>query len=181
MDWTNKNNFLKWIVGILLVLNIVTVTIIWTHILDKEPPVPGNYNRPPDPVKLMQKELALTDIQAKLFEEKRKILFEASDRLFDEMRTLENMLKEKLFEKEYDVTLVDSITYRIGSIQTELEKLRFNHFKELISICTPEQREKFIPILKKLMERNPPGGKPGDHEFQQKWNKPGAPPFNPGD
>jgi Spy/CpxP family protein refolding chaperone len=181
MDWINKNNVLKWLVIVLLAFNIMFIVFIWTNILNhKERPDMMKFGPPPDKIDFLQKELNLTDEQAQKFEEKRKEFFSASDKLFTEMNSLQNELTEKLLKQENNPVVNDSIRNQIGDIQAALEELRFNHFKELLSYCTPEQREKFIPIIKKITERKPPPdrkegpGFPGDH-------KPGEPPFEPKD
>jgi periplasmic protein CpxP/Spy len=181
MDWINKNNFLKWLVIVLLVINTLSIIFIWTNILNrKEPPEMRKFGPPPDKIDFLQKELNLTDEQAQKFEEYRKEFFSASDKLFTEMNMLQNELTGNLLKKENVPAVTDSIINQIGKIQAALEELRFNHFKELLSLCTPEQKEKFIPIIKKITERKPPpdrkegAGFPGDH-------KPGEPPFEPKD
>lgn len=181
MDWINKNNFLKWLVIVLLAINTISIIFIWTNILNRKgPPEMMKPGPPPDKNDFLQKELSLTEEQAQKFEEKRKEFFSASDKLFAKMNVLQNELTNNLFSPKNNPVSADSIINQIGVIQADLEKLRFNHFKELLSLCTPEQREKFIPIIKKITERKPPDdGKKG--QGFPKDHGPGEPPFEPKD
>lgn len=179
MDLINKNNFLKWLVIILLAVNTLSIIFIWTNILNrKEHPNKMENGPPRDNTDFLQRELNLTDEQAQKFEDRRKEFFSASDKLFTEMNTLQNELISKLFDPENNLVSVDSLINKIGKIQAALETLRFNHFKELLSYCTPEQKEKFIPIIKKITERKPPPDRKEGNGFP-KNHKPGEPPFKP--
>ena len=60
MEWITQIKMSKWIILTLFVINIVTITIMWTYILkDKQPPPRDFRERPQDPVALMQRELNL--------------------------------------------------------------------------------------------------------------------------
>lgn len=181
MDWITKNSFLKWLVVILLLFNVITLTTIWLSILNRKepPPMREENGPPPDPMNLMQKELNLSNEQMKMFEEKRNHLFSVTDSLFNYMRGLQKKLTDHLLTKEENPVIVDSITNQIGEIQAELEKLRFEHFKGLLALCTLEQREKLIPVLKQIMESKPPDEKKHGPEFQPGKDRPDRPPIKP--
>ena len=181
MNWITENSFLKWLVVVLLLFNIVTITTIWLNILDrKEPPPMREENTPPpDPMNLMKKELNLSNAQMKIFEERRKQIFSVTDSLFNNMRDLKKKLTNQFFKEDKNPELVDSITHQIGEVQSKLEKLRFDHFKGLLAICTPEQKEKFIPVLKRIMEVNPPDEMHHDPRFQPGKDRHGEQPSKP--
>ena len=176
MEWLNKNSFLKWLVIVLLAFNLLSLAFIWFDIFNRREPAremkPGP---PPNNDIFLQKELKLTNEQAQKFEEKRKEFFSSSDRLFTKMNMLQNELTKHLLNQDYNLSYVDSVANQIGKTQTSLEELRFNHFKDLLTICTPEQRDKFIPIIIKITERIPPDDRKGNPRFQNN-NQPGRPP-----
>lgn len=181
MNWVTENSFLKWLAVVLLLFNLLTLTTIWLNILDRKepPPVREENNPPPDPMNLMKRELNLSNEQVKMFEEKRNRLFSISDSLMSNMRDLQKKLTHQLSIKEENTVLIDTITNQMGEIQAELEKLRFDHFKGLLALCTPGQRDKLIPVLKQIMEVKPPDEKHQDPEFQPGKGRPGKPPFKP--
>lgn len=157
MDWILQNKLIKWLIGVLLIVNILTITIIWiliTH--DKQPPLFERGGKPPGGKELMQRELNLTDLQTQQFENARKENFEKSQILFKQLDSAKKQYFEELLKEKSDTALVNSILLKMNSIQMELEKLRFGHFKYLLSLCNSEQREKFAPTLKEFIVGKPP-------------------------
>ena len=157
MDWMTQNKPIKWLIGILLVVNVLTITIIWILVArDKQPPPFGFTGKPPGGGELLQKELNLTEVQKKQFEDARKENFAQSDVLFKELNEVKTKYFGELQNEKTDTELVNSLLRRISAIQIDLEKLHFEHFRYLLSICTKEQKEKFKPILKEILVGKPP-------------------------
>lgn len=158
MEWYKNSTFLKWLIGSLITLNIVTIAIIWIFIVQRP-------NRMPDPgeaFKRITKDLNLTPKQEQLFEQERKDFFKKSDVLFDMMSGLQSQLLDKLLNKNSNQSTVDSLIAGLGAVQSQIEKERFLHFKKFLSQCTPEQQQKFAPILKRMYSGKP-GMRPGGH------------------
>ena len=42
---------------------------------------------------------------------------------------------------------IDSLVKRIGNQQMVLEKINYNHFREVLSICNPDQKKEFLNIM----------------------------------
>lgn len=166
MDWITQNKPIKWLIGILLVVNILTITIIWILVTREiQPPPFDRGGNPSGGADLLQKELNLTDEQKKQFEDARKENFAKSDVLFQQLIDVEDNYFVELQKEKADTVLVNDLLSKISSIQIALEKLRFKHFRYLLSLCTTEQKEKFKPILRNLLVGKPPRehdkGKPG--------------------
>lgn len=163
MSWTNQNRFSTWIISILILMNIITLIIIWVIVdRDKMPPPPPRDRRPPDPIVMMQKELDLSDEQTAEFESLRNQHFVIMDSLSKEMNIVRRLLVDELFKPVHDTELVESLTDKIGVLEKSLEISRFNHFQEVILMCSPEQQNKLKEILGKMILRKPPPGKHGD-------------------
>ncbi len=157
MDWMTQNKLIKWLIGILLVVNILTITIIWILVArDKQPPQFDRVGKPPGGADQLQKELNLTEAQKKQFEDARKENFAQADVLFKELNELKTKYFGELQNEKTDTVLVNSLLRRIGAIQIDLEKHRFEHFRYLLSLCSAEQKEKFKPILKEFLVGKPP-------------------------
>jgi len=157
MEWLAKNNFTKWLIGVLLAVNILTSSIIWIYVVKEShqrPFAPDDQRQ--NPAGLIQKQLNLSAEQTKQFDKMRKENFEKTNILFDQIFTVKKQLSNALFNEKIDTVYVNSLISKQCSLQTELEKLRFNHFKEFISVCTPEQKQKLRPILSELISGKPP-------------------------
>ncbi len=155
MDWLTQNKLIKWLIGILLVVNIVTITALWL-LISKKPPLPQICNaKPPGGIELLQKELNLTDEQAALFERYRKENFEKANALFKDLNETKNLLFEATVKANPDPSVVDNLISKISIILTELEISRFKHFRDLLDVCTEEQKEKFIPVIRELLVGRP--------------------------
>ena len=46
---------------------------------------------------------------------------------------------------------IDSLVRQIGSKQIALEQINYSHFKQVLEICNPDQKEKFIHMLDRAM------------------------------
>jgi periplasmic protein CpxP/Spy len=157
MDLINQNKFKNWLIIVLLAINLITVSVIWMQIVNKKQTqqVIQN-NRPSESVNLLKKELDLNDDQTKQLEKMRTDQFDQSKKYNDRLNDLKKQLAEELFKESPDTTLANSKAKEIGDLQSKVEAMRFNHFKELLAICTPEQKEKLKPILIELFGRKPP-------------------------
>jgi periplasmic protein CpxP/Spy len=156
MDWKKQNKFTTWSIIFLVVVNIITISTMWFFLTKERGPQPfDQLKRPQGSMELMQKELNLSKEQKENFEKARVASFEKSKKLLDKMNELKEKLSKELVNDNIDSTVVTSLVQEIGSTHAKLEKLRFDHFKELLSLCSKEQKEKFKPILEKLVGAMP--------------------------
>lgn len=167
MDWITQSKYIKLLIGILLAVNIITISIIWILIFDKKkPPAFDPGKKPPGVVEMIKKEIGLSDAQAKQFERLRKENFDLTNTTFKKMDGLKKLLSEEFANETKDTALIHSLTNKMGILISELERQRIKHFSDLLSFCTKEQKEKLKPILKNMI-----GGKP-----PQENQAPGIPP-----
>lgn len=156
MDWKNQNKFTTWSIIFLVVVNIITISTMWFYLTKESGPKPlDQLKRPQGSMELIQKELNLSKEQAENFEKARVASFEKSKNLLDKMNELKEKLSKELVDDNRDSTIVTSLIQEIGSTHAKLERLRFDHFKELLSLCNKEQKDKFKPILEKLVGAMP--------------------------
>jgi Spy/CpxP family protein refolding chaperone len=157
MDLINQNKFKNWLIIVLLAINLITVSVIWIQITKKnEPQQVVQDNRPSESVNLLKKALDLNEDQTKQLEKMRTDQFDQSKKYNDRLNDLKKQLAEELFKESPDTTLANTKAKEIGDLQSKVESIRFKHFKELLAICTPEQKEKLKPILVELFGRKPP-------------------------
>jgi len=59
-------------------------------------------------------------------------------------------LRKSLIESiqnDTDQVYIDSLVKRIGNQQMVLEKINYHHFREVLSICNPDQKKEFLNIM----------------------------------
>ena len=157
-----KQRITSWVVLLLVLLNVLSLGIIWYL---QFRPVPRL--QPPahfDPVLgFLEKELVLTQEQTELFEALREQHRQATRELVDSVNQLKKALTEEAFTASPDTTKAEQLAETIGAQQAELETLRFNHFLDIQALIEPEQLEKFQAVIHEILppERVPePGGPP---------------------
>ncbi len=159
MDWVTQNKLIKWLIGILLVANILTISIIWMLTLGNQSASQQQakeINKPSESAGLLERELNLTIEQTKQYEILRQQHLKRSKSLDEKKTDLKIKIAEEVFKAKPDTILIDSLTKQIGLLEVGLEKLRFIHFKDFVSIISPEQREKFKPVLLAVYDKRPP-------------------------
>ena len=89
----------------------------------------------------MKKALDLDEEQTKQLEKIRTGKIDQSKKFNDSLDLLKKQLAEELFSKDPDTNVAKIKSEEIGNLQTKVELIRFNHFKELSAICTPAQKK----------------------------------------
>ena len=161
MDWFNQNKFRNWLIVILLVFNLITISTIWMLTANKnEFTARVQDNHPAESVNLMQKALGLNDSQTEQFEKLHAGRTSEMRRFNDSLDVLKMRMAEELFKENPDTAAANLMSISIGELESKLESIRFNHFRELMRICTSEQKEKLKPIIIELFGRKPPHDEP---------------------
>jgi Spy/CpxP family protein refolding chaperone len=163
MDWINQNKFKNWLVIILFAVNIMTVSVLWVQLLREKPAAAttaagGNT----ESVNLMKRELDLNDWQTQQLEKLRNSKLDLVRLYNDSLDQLKKQLAEQLFLKNQDSATITRWAKSIGDLEAKVTLLRFQHFQELLAICTPAQQNKLKPILTDVIGRRPP--KPAEKE-----------------
>ena len=161
MDWINQNRFKNILIVILLFVNIAAVSVLWMQTAAKTDAQPkAQENRQGESVRLLEKALDLTKEQAEQFKSMQAKYQEQTKEYNNRLSALKRKIAEELFADSYDSVLMNANVKEIGELQSKVEMMRFMHFNELLSQCTPAQKEKFKPILFELFGRRPPKYEP---------------------
>lgn len=157
MDLVNQNKFKNILIILLIIVNIISLSIIWIQNSENRGEVPdGEKQGKPESVSLMKEVLKLNEDQTKQLEKLRTDRLEQSRLFNDSLSMLKRELAEELFKSKANQDLVNEKTKMIGELQSKIELVRYSHFNELLAICTPEQKEKLKPIIEELFGRKPP-------------------------
>jgi hypothetical protein len=147
MNQLSRNKVLLTIIAILLVANIVMVVLF----LSMKPHVQ-------EPKKLgftekLKNQVGFSAQQMAVFEPKKKVFWTSVRQRFDEIKKT----KEDFYKYMYDPSVPDSVLQAkadvIGQQQKALDLYVIRHFKDIRTLCTPEQLPKYDSLLPPLIER----------------------------
>ena len=133
MDILTKKHFTFWIIFLLVILNISTISMLWLNQnrrSDAPPPLraPKHDQRT---LGFLQKELDLTDAQILLYDQLRQAHKQQTRGLINDIRRLKQEMMDEIFNDEPDTTKAMELADLIGEKQAEVERITFNHFLDL--------------------------------------------------
>lgn len=152
---------LKWSVGILVILNIALLVNSWRKPGIAHPPIysPHHAERG-GPAKMIIEELKFTAEQIKQFEGLKESHQKSIRELNDKGREIRHAYFELLKQDEVDQKQADELSNAIATNQKEIEKVTFDHFKEVRKMCNADQKKHFDEIIEDIL-RNMAGGNRG--------------------
>ncbi|MCE1188675.1 MAG: hypothetical protein LWX56_05985 [Ignavibacteria bacterium] len=157
MDWINQNKVKNLSIVGLLIINVLTISTVWILVLHKtDEPMKSAGQRPSESVQLLQQELSLNSEQVKQLEMMRSNKLDLMKKNNDSLDVLKKLLAEELFKPHPDTNIAAKYAQNIGTLQAKTELLRFQHFNELLSMCTDKQKDKLKPVLIELFGKKPP-------------------------
>lgn len=137
----NRNFFYPLLIGLLIVSNLATLFFVMQK---------GKHKSFGEgPKKVIIEKLAFDEKQIIAYEkliDQHRIDIHANDQKIIQ-------LKKELYGlllKRYSKQETDSLTNEIGRTQQEIERIHFNHFKDIKAICTPEQMPNFDLLIGEL-------------------------------
>lgn len=161
MDIIQQNKYLGWVIAILVVLNIGTLTILWIQAQKQNSAPPREGENPQDgSVALMQREIGLSAGQVKAFQEMRAAYFEKTKTINNERDTLKLRIADEIFNPHPDEKDVEATAAKIGELESRMDILRFQNFHDFVLSCNASQREELRPILREVFVRKGPKENP---------------------
>ncbi|MEO7983415.1 MAG: periplasmic heavy metal sensor [Bacteroidota bacterium] len=172
MNPASKNKLLLWLIALLVVANIASITLFWLG-KGKQPSPPKG-----TPNEFLVKELKLDTKQ----QEQLELLVKEHRQAAEQLRTKTREAKEAFFDLLKQPTITDSIkkeaAQKISVSTEELDLLTLAHFQKIRALCNPEQQKNFDQIIHELTrmmgqprppmgqgngpQGPPPGGPDGD-------------------
>lgn len=147
MNSVSKNKVLLTIIAVLLIANIILLAFFFR--MDsgsEEVKRPGFSER-------LKTEVGFTPEQISVYDPKKKNFWDGMRQRFDSLKGI----KERFYFQMYDASIPDStIASRADSIgmqQKDLDLHVIRHFKDIRSMCTPEQLPKFDSLLPSIIDR----------------------------
>ena len=147
-----NNKIVLWLIGLLILGNIATLTFFWIGHLKNQ--------RDNSPKEFLVKKLNFTDSQKN---EYFKLAMEHNEsaKIIREQIKLD---KENLFQLLKSDNISDSmrneLVFKVSKSIQSLDILTFEHFKKVRTICTDEQKPKFDELIQKMVNsvNNPQKG-----------------------
>ncbi len=147
-----NNKIAAWLIGLLILANIATLTFFWIgHLKNQRDNSPKNF---------LAKSLHFSESQKNAYFELAKNHNENANKIREQIK----IDKENLFQLLKTDQIVDSVknnaTLKISLSLQALDMLTFEHFKKVRALCTEEQKPKFDELIQKMVNsvNNPQKG-----------------------
>jgi protein CpxP len=154
-----NSRFLKIAIIVLLLINIATLTFMWTgrkHYDGHMPPPPPHAPRPPAAFEFLTHELNLDEAQIKQFDALRKEHHENAQLIQEKSRKMHHRFFDLLGNTTADSALSVQLADSMALFQKQMEMLTFNHFKKVRAICKPGQQKKFDEVINEALQMMAP-------------------------
>lgn len=151
-----EGKFLKLIIVCLLILNMGTLAFLWFGGPEHRMP-PRDGDGPPhheDAGHYLNRSLQLTDEQEHQYRGMREAHHEHVMMIHDRVRGYKQNLYHLLASAaSKDTMVIYPYIDSIAAAQREIELITYVHFRELRSICTSQQQQKFDQVIGEALER----------------------------
>lgn len=148
-----NTRFLKFLIGALLLINLITLAFFWFAGPRGPRGGPGKYL-----VKTLQLDHQQQVAYAKIRQEHQQKMRDYQQETNARHKRLFDLLATPVVDSVRMLQIADSISIR----QKAMELYTFEHFRALRAICRPDQQKKFDAIIGEAVKQMgpPPGGKP---------------------
>jgi len=169
----------EWAIGLLIILNLLTLAALWLTVFHRSPggPPPWRGDEARDPQRFLSRELNLTEAQTKEFDNLRDRFLKAAGPLHEEIGRLKDSLIGEMFRPRLDQARIKILIQEIGVRRADEERRLLNHFLDMVNACQPDQKARFQAIMREFMTMigalDPPGPPEG---FPRRGDGPGADP-----
>lgn len=147
----SKNKVLLLVIAILLISNIVLLAFLFGS---KEAPKTPPQARPGGGLsEYLKKDVGFSDQQVAQYDQMKKDHRSKMHPIFEDLRNTKLQFYLKLKDSTVVGDSIFSAARIIGEKQTNLDVQIFNHFRNVRSICTPEQQVKFDSIYPSIIKK----------------------------
>ncbi|MDN5204760.1 periplasmic heavy metal sensor [Fulvivirgaceae bacterium BMA10] len=154
MNYFTKNRMMIIAVVILVILNIITISMLW---FPRHMRTPAHHStkikKQPNVERYLERQLKLSSEQINDFKKLRADHFRESRELIGEIQELKQKMFTHLSSGHDNEAEVDDITRALGQKQAALELATYNHFKALWEICDDTQKKRFDKVIHTVMRR----------------------------
>ncbi|MEI6822378.1 MAG: periplasmic heavy metal sensor [Bacteroidota bacterium] len=152
MDIFAQRKLLIRIVIILIFLNVLSVGVFLCKDIFHKPPRQEQQKEKHDVTDVLKRELNLSEEQFKHFKDVRSSFFEKEKHLSEAIRAERDSMNEAMFNKTTNEEQVKALAKSIADNEYNMELLRLEQSKQLKTICTAEQMDKFGKLVRDIRD-----------------------------
>jgi len=160
MDIFTQKKILVRVVLVLIVLNVILIGAILRNDFFRKPRPTNGIKENREVSSILKRELGLSETQFEQIKNLRSAFFEKEKILESSIRSERDSMNSEMFNQTIDEQQIKSLAKRIADNDYRMELLRFEQAKELKSVCTTEQLEKFNGLVKEIRDYFRPDNKP---------------------
>jgi len=143
----SNKKFLWGVIAFLIILNLFSLVVIRHTRVRKT--MFNNQKNISMQEHFLHRKLNFTSEQKKTFDALITVHRQNMHEVMKEIGQLRKNVMESM--NKNNATNIDSLINQIGSKQIRLEKINYSHYKQVLNICNPDQKEEFIQIMDRVM------------------------------
>jgi len=138
-----NNKIVGWLIGLLILANIATLTFFWIGHLKNQ--------RNNSPKEFLAKSLHFSETQKNAYFELAKDHNESANKIREQIKINKEELFQLLKSEKIDDSIKKNAALKISISIQALDMLTFEHFKKVRALCTEEQKPKFDELIQKMV------------------------------
>ncbi len=151
MSYFNRHKWWLIAIVILLIINTATLAIFWME-RKGEGLLLGSHPKQANAQAFLIKELSLDSAQQAQYLLLIKAHREGSNTIKNELKDAKDAFFKLLSDSTATDAMIKQAADKASAIETQLDVLTFNHFKQVRNICTPQQKIKFNQIIENVVK-----------------------------
>jgi periplasmic protein CpxP/Spy len=138
-----NNKIVAWLIGILILANIATLTFFWIGHLKNQ--------KDHSPREFLAKGLNFSDSQKNAYFDLAKKHNESANKIREQIKIDKEYLFQLLKSEQIVDSTKNSAALKISLSIQALDILTFDHFKKVRALCTEKQKPKFDKLIQKMV------------------------------
>jgi Spy/CpxP family protein refolding chaperone len=151
MNTAPKSRPLIFIIIFLLLTNIAVLA--WLFWPNKNKSAEQGSAQRNGMVMALQNEVGFSDSQVEQYKQIKEKQWKILRPMFDDIRKAKDSLYRLLSDESVNDSVISQRAETIGQNQKALDLQAFNHFREVRSLCMPEQRPKYDSLVLKMIKK----------------------------
>ena len=138
-----NNKIVAWLIGVLILANIATLTFFWVgHLINQ---------RNNSPKEFLAKKLNFSSNQKNAYFKLAKEHNESAQTIREQIKLEKETLFQLLKSENINDSIRNEMAFRVSKSIQSLDILTFEHFRKVRTICNEEQKPKFDEIIQKMV------------------------------
>jgi len=157
MNYFTKKNIAIWAIIILVLINILTLLLLWRTQLDKPDPdfsrIYMRHERMKKSSQYLEHHYNFDKMQIEQFFDFKDKHYNQSSGKLEEIKNLRKEIYNELFNEHPDTNKVNEIIDKIGGKYSEITQMNFYHFLEMKKLFPDDKQDQYIQFVKDIIKR----------------------------